>query len=113
MVEPRVDVKRGKILKPLDYKTASSLLEMRENKKKIKAQRKGIVYRDNVINNQLKLNEDEFTEIKKERERIRSKEDEIKSRKFQERVEKERRENIVTIDNAGESVVLEKKKYKK
>eukprot|EP01080_Neovahlkampfia_damariscottae_P009532 gene9532-1738_t len=113
MNEPRIETKKGKIIKPIDYKSASSMLEFREDKKKVKAQKKGVVFRDNQISDQLKASEDEFKQIKSEREAKRSKDDLLSSKTLRDHVEKERREHIVTMDSAGESVRLEKKKYKK
>jgi hypothetical protein len=112
MNEPRVDIQKGKIIQPIDYKKASSMLEFRENKKKVKAMKKGVVYRDNVISEQLKSNENEFNNIKKEREEHRQKQDALAAKQFQERINKEKREYIVTLENAGQSVLLEKKKKK-
>jgi hypothetical protein len=110
MNEPRIDVKKGKIIQPIDYKKAASMLEFRESKKKIKAMKKGVVYRDNVISEQLKSNEREFNNLKKDREEQREKQDALAAKQFQERINKEKRQFIVTMENAGKSTLLEKKR---
>jgi hypothetical protein len=66
LVEQRVQVEKGRIIKPLDYKDAIGLLEFRNQRKKREAHESGILMDEKKVDPL-----QEFKKVKRERERER------------------------------------------